>query len=256
MTAKLFVAAAETDPNAVVPTVPALAERLTDDEEFYYVRARSAEALGYVALEHPDIVTTPELLADLRIGLSFDEPEVKEKLSKALEHVALGDPKRLAHHVSTLAEHLADEDELVRYHLCTALVIVGCESPEKLTEVSDTLNARLDDENAYVRGRAVEALGVLARSDADAVLPDELPQPNDNEEPFIAERVRFALVDDGLGGDEQGETDEQIGTVPAIRATTDEIVAEIMAPDGECPHCGLALPENGPPMCPRCGAPY
>jgi hypothetical protein len=98
------------------------------------------------------------MLADLRIGLSFDEPEVKEKLSKTLEHVALGDPERLAHHVSTLAEHLDDEDELVRYHLCTALMIVGCESPETLTEVSNALDARLDDENVYVRGRAVEAL--------------------------------------------------------------------------------------------------
>jgi HEAT repeat protein len=61
-TAKLFVAAAEADPDAVVPMVPALADRLADDEEFYYVRARSAEALGYVALEHPDIVASPEML--------------------------------------------------------------------------------------------------------------------------------------------------------------------------------------------------
>lgn len=96
-TAKLFVAVAEADPDAIIPMVPALA----DDEEFYYVRARSTEALGYVALEHPDSATTPEMLADLRIGLSFDEPEVKEKLAKALEHVALGNPSRLAHSVST-----------------------------------------------------------------------------------------------------------------------------------------------------------
>ena len=88
------------------------------------------------------------------------------------------------------------------------------------------------------------------------MLPDEFPQPNNDEEPFVAERARFALADDGLGGDERIETDERIGTVAAIRETTDEIVAEITTPDGECPHCGLALSEDGPPMCPRCGAPY
>ena len=52
-TAKLFVAAADADPEAVVPMVPALAGRLAADEEFYYVRARSAEALEYVALGDP-----------------------------------------------------------------------------------------------------------------------------------------------------------------------------------------------------------
>jgi hypothetical protein len=97
-TAKLFVAAAETHSNAVVAMVPALAERLTDGEEFYYVHARSEEALGYAALDHPDTVTSPELLADLRIGLSFDEPVMNEMLAEALEHVALGDPGRLTHH--------------------------------------------------------------------------------------------------------------------------------------------------------------
>ena len=98
-TAKLFVAVGEADAASVEPVVDALADRLADDEEFYYVRARCAEALGYVALDHPEVVTSPEILADLRIGLSFDEPEVKEKLAKALEHVALGDPGRLAHQV-------------------------------------------------------------------------------------------------------------------------------------------------------------
>ena len=43
-------------------------------------------------------MTSPELLADLRIGLSFDEPVMKEMLAEAIEHVALGDPGRLTHH--------------------------------------------------------------------------------------------------------------------------------------------------------------
>lgn len=50
------------------------------------------------------------MLADLRIGLSFDVPKVKEKL------------------VKTLADYL-DENVLVRYHLSTVLAVVGCKHP-------------------------------------------------------------------------------------------------------------------------------
>ena len=258
-TAKLFVAVGEADAASVEPVVDALADRLTDDEEFYYVRARCAEALGYVALDHPEVVTSPEILADLRIGLSFDEPEVKEKLAKALEHVALGDPGRLAHQVSSLAEHLDDDQELVRYHLCTALVLIGCDAPETLTEASDALAARLTDENVYVQGRAAEALGLLARAaTTDPSFPEsELVAVGDEAEAFASERVQFAL-EAIHEGDASADSSDGISTVEAIRGTTQDIVEDITAPDADdaCPHCGLALPENGPPMCPRCGAPY
>ncbi|SIS13865.1 HEAT repeat domain-containing protein [Natronorubrum thiooxidans] len=258
-TAKLFVTLGQSKPETVLPVVDTLADRLADEKEFYYVRARCAEALGYVALDHPEAVSDPEIMADFRIGLSFDEPEVKEKLAKALEFVALGDPWRLRHQVDSLAEHLDDENELVRYHLTTTLVALGCEHPEKLTDAGDALTARLDDEedNLYTRGRAAEALGLLARAESDASSVDGVPEEDDEEESFLAERVRFARQ--ALAGREPDETiPDEVGTVEAVRETTKEAVAEITAPDGEgeCPHCGLVLPENGPPMCPRCGAPY
>lgn len=249
--AKLLVAVAESDPGAVLPVVPSLADRLADEEEFYYVRARSAEALGYVALEHPDAVDDPEILADLRVGLSFDEPEVKEKLAKALEYVALGDPDRLRHQVSSLAEHLDDGSELVRYHLSTALVAIGCAHPDRLGPARDVLVERLGDESAHVRGRAAEALGLLVRSGS---APDATPEGmagmlSPEEEPFVVERVRYAL--DSAG------TPDTVGTREGVRSTTAEAVAAIESPDedGSCPGCGLELPDGAPPMCPRCGAP-
>lgn len=256
-TTKLFVAIADAEPEAVSAVVPALADRLADEDEFYYVRARSAEALGYVALDDPDAVASPEILAELRIGLTFDEPEVQEKLAKALEYVALGRPQRLKHHVSTLADHLDDDNELVRYHLCTTLVVVGCEYPGSLTESRTALAARLDDENAYIRGRAAEALSLLFQEDVEetSVPRTELAALNDDEELFVAERAHFAI--NVLTSREQAaETPDEIGSVEAIRRTTDEVVEEITSPDGGCLHCGLELSENGPPMCPRCGAPY
>jgi len=258
-TAKLFVAVAESEPGAVRPAVAAVAQRL-DDGEFYYVRARCAETLGYVALEHPEAVSDPETLADLRLGLSFDEPEVKEKLAKALAYVALGDPERLRHQVGSLADHLDDESELVRYHLCTALVAIGCGRPEKLATAVDALGSRLSDESAYVRGRAAEALAVFAESDESGETLPELDgvESMDGETPsFLTDRVRF-LRRLSRGEERSGPETAELGTVESVRAGTEAVVESITSPDGdgECAHCGLALPERGPPMCPRCGAPH
>lgn len=255
--AKLFVAVAEAEPDATAAVVSPLADRLADRDEFYYVRARSAEALGYVALDRPEAVASPEVLADLRVGLSFDEPEVKEKLSKALEYVALGDQSRLRHHVADLSGRLTDPNDLVRYHLCTALVAVGCEHPEALSEGVDALADRLADENPYVRGRAAEALGLLVRSDSSsdsaASVPDVSSVTDGDTVPFLVDRVRFA--NDATDGG--SSIRPEIGSIGAIRDRTAEIAGEIAAPDGEeCPHCGFTLPETGPPMCPQCGGPH
>ncbi|QCC52044.1 HEAT repeat domain-containing protein [Halapricum salinum] len=256
-TAKLLVAIAEADSAAVKPVVPPLADRLADDEAFYYVRARAAEALGYVAVEYPDAVTAPEILADLRIGLEFDEPETREKLAKALEHVALGDPSRLRHQVDRLGDHLDDEPELVRYHLTTALVVIGTAHPEALSPAEHPLRERLDDEVSQIRGRAASALGLLAAADGtveDGSLREKLQSLADAATAFEAERARFAL---GVLGSESG-TARVVPTIDETYDGTADAVADIRAPDddGQCPHCGLEFPENGPPMCPRCGGPY
>jgi hypothetical protein len=241
----------------VVPAVPSLADRLADDDEFYYVRARCAEALGYVAVDAPEAVTGPETLADLRIGLAFDEPEVREKLAKALAHVALGDPSRLRHRVASLADHLDDENELVRYHLCTALVVVGCAHPAKLAEAAEPLSERLADENPYVQGRAAEALGLLAASETgiEGAPPlGDVAGEHEESPTFLTDRLAFCRRQ---GAPEQsGEAPDGVGTIESIREATEEVVEAMTAPDGSaCPHCGLDLPESGPPMCPRCGAP-
>ncbi len=258
-TAKLFVAVAERDPDAVVPIAPALSSRLADEDEFYYVRARSAEALGYLALENPAVAASPDVLADLRIGLSFDEPEVREKLAKALEFVARGDPGRLRHHVASLSDHLDDENDRVRYHLCTALAVVGCEYPEPLVDGRAALLARLSDENGFVRGRAAEALGLLARADGeDGALPlSELEAMSEDDRPFVTKRATFAIdaVDEGTAGD---ELPDGVGTLDVVQRSSDRIAEEITASgdDSECPLCGVSLPEGDPPMCPNCGAPF
>jgi len=184
--------------------------------------------------------------------------ETREKLAKALEHVALGDPSRLRHQVDRLAPHLDDERELVRYHLTTALVVIGTAHPAELSVAEERLRERLDDDVPQIQGRAAAALGLLGRleatlAEAEAV-ETTLQSLADAETAFVTERARFAL--DALGA-EFGDV-AAAPTVDAIRAETADVVADIRAPDGDghCPHCGLELPENGPPMCPRCGGPY
>jgi HEAT repeat protein len=255
--AKLFVTLAQGEPTIIRPIVDTLADRLADDAEFYYVRARCAEALGYVAVEAPDAVTDPETLAELRLGLEFDESEVKEKLAKALVYVALGDSNRLRHQVSSLADHLDDDNELVRYHLCTALVVIGCEHSEKLSAAESALRERLTDENPYVRGRAAEAVALLAKSDVEV---ESIPVLNnsgaeDGDVPsFLTDRVCF--LQERLDDTQSESASDTVGTIMSVREGTDDVVEEMTSPDdGECPHCGLELAASGPPMCPRCGAP-
>jgi len=78
-----------------------------------------------------------------------------------------------------------------------------------------------------------------------------------HDEPFFRHRIRF-VVEALPGAATSSDIPDSVGTLEGIRRTTDEAVEAITSPDGdgECPHCGLSLPENGPPMCPRCGAPY
>lgn len=255
-TAKLFVAIADGAPEALVGIVPTLTDRLAVDDELYYVRARLAEALGAVALEAPDAVASPEFLAEVRVELEFARPEVKRELARALERVAVADPGRLRGSLSELAERSADPDERVRYHLLTAMVAVGCEHPESLDACADTVAARLDDESEFVRARAAEAIGLLARaSTADAARPvARLETMAEAERTFVADRAVFALeaVDDGVDAETR---DDEVGTLEAVRRTTDDIGTEIEGDDGdhECPHCGGTLPPFGPPLCPACG---
>jgi hypothetical protein len=258
-TAKLLVTLAAADSEAVVDSVPLLAERLADDDEFYYVRGRAAEAIGYVAVEQNDVLT-PEILADLRIGIEFDEPEVVQKLSKALAYVALGDPGRLRHHADRLAEHLDSDDELVRYHLATAFVAVGCDHPDALSAHAGTLAELLGDDNPYVGGRAAEAVGLAAHGGGETAVSaldtvDAESVDNDAAAEFLQDRLRFAAsgVEDG----QKIDAPEGVGSLRTIATRTDGIVDAITTPDGEgCPNCGLSLPEQGPPTCPRCGHPY
>ncbi|WP_254542928.1 HEAT repeat domain-containing protein [Halomarina pelagica] len=255
---KHLVDVAAATPRAVAPVAPALTERLRDD--FYFVRARSAEALGLLARRRPDAIDSTTVLARLVVGLSFDEPEVERKMAKALADVAIGEPRALRYLVSDLVDHLDAEDDLVRYHLVTALAAVATAHPGDVRAATAALTARLDDEVPFVRGRAAEALGLIAGPRPDSIAPaaDRLAARSDDEDAFVAERARFArnrVEDDpDANGDRGG-----IGTLRGIADGTESIAEEIANPspdDGRaCPRCGEGV-DARPPFCPACGVPF
>jgi hypothetical protein len=76
------------------------------------------------------------------------------------------------------------------------------------------------------------------------------------EEPdaFLTDRVRFAREAWGIDTS-AASVPAEIGTIESVRGSTDEIAEEIRSPDGEtaCPQCDSVLPEDAPPICPRCG---
>jgi uncharacterized protein YjbI with pentapeptide repeats len=130
-------------------------------------------------------------------------------------------------------------------------------SDARLADAAAALAGRLSDENPFVRGRAAEALGLLARAEGDGALPEStLEALAADDDSFVADRALFAL-DARADPCEDRRRPEEVGNLDGVRATTAEAAEAIGAPDGDeaCPHCGLALPAHGPPMCPGCGAP-
>ncbi len=241
--AKALANGAAADPEAVVPLAAPLRERLDDD--FYFVRGRAAEAIGHVALADAEAIETTTVLARLLNALSLDRAETRHHVAGALARIALADPRSVRVLTADLADHLTDDETPVRYHLTTALVAVAAEHPGHCQSVTDAIADRLDDDCSHVRGRAAEALGLIGTGDeyADAL------EACSGDDPFVAERVRFAL---------QTPTDppDGIGDSGAIADATPDIVEAITSPDGEgCPHCGEPLADRPAPFCPACGAP-
>jgi len=68
---------------------------------------------------------------------------------------------------------------------------------------------------------------------------------------------RLAFDRRQLATEQSGGVSDDVDTIESIRDAMDAVVEEMNAPDGDArPHCGLDVPESGPPMCPRCGAPH
>lgn len=213
LTAKAFLAVSEATPESV-PTDP-LREAL--DDEFYYVRARAAQALGRVACATGE--ADPALVARLLNGLTLEREESRERYAGALADVALGAPDAVRTVSADLADSLDDEGVRVRYHLATALAALAVAHPGRVVVVADRLRARLDDEDPHVAGRAAEALGY---SGVDCDPPAWGDDAGDEARAFAADRATFAR-------DPDPETDERL--VTELRGSHDAVAEMVGVPD-------------------------
>jgi HEAT repeat protein len=213
LTAKTFLAVSEADPESV-PTDP-LREAL--DDEFYYVRARAAQALGRVARATGE--ADPALVARLLNGLTLEREESRERYAGALADVSLGAPDALRTVSADLADSLGDEGVRVRYHLATALAALAIAHPGRTEAVADRLRERVDDEDPYVAGRAAEALGYAGVDcDPSAWRGDAA----DGAGAFAADRAAFARAPDPA-------TRERL--VAELRADHDSVAERVGVPD-------------------------
>jgi hypothetical protein len=213
LAAKTYVAVAEHAPDSV-PTAP-LENALDDD--FYYVRARTAQALGRVARARGTV--DPSLLARLLNGLDFEREESRERYAGALADCALADAGALRTLVPDVADALDDESAVVRYHLATVLAAVARLEPDRVAGVADALRDRLDDEDPYVAGRAAEALGYAGVAVAAGAVADGEDDADDEALAFRDERVAVAGGDAGTGH------------LPSVGATHDDVAETVAAPD-------------------------
>ncbi|WP_440767317.1 hypothetical protein [Natronorubrum sp. DTA7] len=199
-------------------------------------------------------VTVPDRLEVRRIDSKAGDLEVENAVGNLQITSETGDVSATA--VEGIVSAATETGDLVRYHLCTALTAVGCEHPGKLVDGRDALVTRLSDadDNPYIRGQAAGALGLLESVDGEGITaPSEIEAETDEAAEFV--RSRLAVL---RAAETESSVDRtgSVGTLDSLRSGTEEVVDAMMTPDGdECPHCGLSIPEDGPPMCPRCGAP-
>lgn len=157
------------------------------------VAVPAAQVLGTVAVDSPDAVAAH--VEDLCGWLVAEElPAVDDELPDSIEHAATREAIR-----NTVTE----ERERLRYvRETTANVVVAASEadPTCLAGTVDTLGGLLDDPNPVVVGAAVDALGLLAEVDADAVAPvrDSLYPCLDHDAPTVRARTVRTL---GLAGD-------------------------------------------------------
>lgn len=191
-TAAVRAAAAESlarlGPDTAGELAASLMERTTDEDET--VRVRAISAVGVVAADHPDTVSTlAGLLADpsqaVRTAAATALGTLKGKAASAVSALVpllqdrdetvrtaaadamgrIGSLPQAA--AASLAEGLASEDTVLQARTAEALGSIG----EAAADVAPALVLAADDDNDRVRAKAIEALGHIGEAAAPVAVP-------------------------------------------------------------------------------------
>jgi hypothetical protein len=127
-----------------------------------------------------------------------DDGDARHELATALRDRAESDPAAVAEGVAGLAPLLDDDRDSTRLLAAKTYVAVAEHEPDAVP--TEPLEAALDDEFYYVRGRAVQALGRVARARgaADPSLLARLLNGLELERKESRERYAGALADCAL----------------------------------------------------------
>jgi hypothetical protein len=103
-----------------------------------------------------------EMVADLCIGVEFNQSAVKEILAKTLIYVAFGDPSRLRYQRASLTEHFDDKKNSSSITSVQRWWLLDGSLQRSKPKAVELLQGRLGDANPYEV--AAELLGLLAAS--------------------------------------------------------------------------------------------
>lgn len=163
------------------------------DADPVQVRAAAANALNFIAKEHPGEVR--DSVERLAACVDADDVDVKARGTSALCHIAGEYPGAVSPFVANLDRALDHPDERVSGRAALTLAQIAFEHPQAVAPSVDTLRDLVAKDNTFVQTNASWALNVLSKQDPGPVRPavSELVTLLDSDETLIRENAIYTL---------------------------------------------------------------
>jgi len=175
--ARILAQVAHSHPDALLPVVTKLELFLETEPDTAHVSVLAA--IGHLSKEHPTIAK--ETIPTATELLTVDDTLVRANATGLLADLADEYPTEIKSTVPQAIELLQDKNERIRYNASSILARVADEHPQEVEPATDQLLAALDDEKADTRFNACWALNYIGSEEALEKLTDVAEtDPEDN----------------------------------------------------------------------------